>query len=116
MKVCSLTVTGQGTLRGPDQSQDTIQLGHTTVTHNGMHKTYHKPKVRAYWDKFLSTTFGRMHCKLPELTKGSFKQWKITGPLLNNKRRHEEVTTLHMQMHGMNGAMGGRLQSNMQSC
>jgi hypothetical protein len=81
-----------------------------------MHKTYHKPKVRAYWDKFLSTTFGRMHCKLPELTKGSFKQWEITGSLLNNKRKHEEVTTLHMQMHGMNGAMGGRLQSNMQSC
>ena len=72
--------------------------------------------LRAYWEKFLSTTFGRMHCKLPELTKGSFKQWKITGSLLNNKRKHEEVTTLHMQMHGMNGAMGGRLQSNMQSC
>jgi hypothetical protein len=28
-----------------DQSQDTIQLGITTVTHNGMHKTYHKPRV-----------------------------------------------------------------------
>ena len=48
--------------------------------------------------------------------EGSFKQWKITGSLLNNKRKHEEVTTFHMQMHGMNGAMGGRLQSNMQSC
>ena len=45
MKVCSLTVTGQDTHSGMDQSQDTIQLGITTVTHNGMHKTYHKPRV-----------------------------------------------------------------------
>ena len=47
----SLTVTGHGTLRGPDQSQDTIQLGHTTVTHNGMHKTYHKPRVKGVLGK-----------------------------------------------------------------
>ena len=43
-----LTVTGQDIPSGMDQSQDTnhtIQLGITTVTHNGMHKTYHKPKV-----------------------------------------------------------------------
>ena len=72
--------------------------------------------LRAYWKKILSTTFGRMHCKLPGLTKGSFKQWKFIGSLLNNKMKHEEVTTLHMQRHGMNGAMGGRLQSNIQSC
>ena len=29
--------------------------------------------LRAYWDKFLSTTFRNMHCKLPKLTKDSFK-------------------------------------------
>ena len=46
----------------------------------------------------------------------SFKQWKITGKHLNNKRKYEEATTLHMKMHGINDAMGGRLQSNMQSC
>jgi hypothetical protein len=50
--------------------------------------------LKAYWEKFLSTTFRRMHCKLPELTKDSFKQWKITGSILNNKRKHEEAIAL----------------------
>ena len=62
--------------------------------------------LRAYWDKFLSTTFRNMHCKLPKLTKDSFKNWIIHPNVLNSlKRKHEEVTALHMQMHGMNGAM-----------
>ena len=54
--------------------------------------------LKAYWEQFLSTTFRKMHCKLPELTMDSFNQWKITeNILLNRKRKHEEVTTLHMQ-------------------
>ena len=51
-----------------------------------------------------------------ELRTDSFKQWKITENIFNKKKRHEEVRNLHMQMHGMDGAMSGRLQSNMQSC
>ena len=54
--------------------------------------------LKAYWEQFLSTTFRKMHCKLPELTMDSFKQWTITERSLNIlKRKHEEVTTLHMQ-------------------
>ena len=51
--------------------------------------------LKAYWEKFLSTTFRRMHCKLPELTKDSFKNWIIHPNILNSlKRKHGEAVAL----------------------